>query len=255
MRTAITGFHAIEERVRRADAESAKKMRLLVAKAGPRAKKIAAEARAAGIRVEDADERTLDAMAAALPETARDHRGLILEAEETRAANVVDFDLWAKDAESMESATVVILDSITDPHNVGAILRSADQFGASLVVAAAHRSLGDIARNEVVARASAGASASVPTAVVPNLVRAAGRLKEAGFWLYGADAGGKSVGEVAFAAKSAIVMGSEGSGISRLLAEQCDEIVSIPTCGTVDSLNVSVAAGILLYERSRQSRG
>ena len=86
-----------------------------------------------------------------------------------------------------------------------------------------------------------------------NLVRAVQLLKEKGFWIYGADAGGSRVNELTFSARSVVVMGSEGSGIARLLEEQCDSIVSIPTCGKIDSLNVSVAAGVLLYEVYRQS--
>ena len=149
----------------------------------------------------------------------------------------------------------MILDSITDPHNVGAILRSCDQFGTNLVVIPSHRSQSDFSENETIARSSAGAAAYVPVSVVTNLVRATQKLKDAGFWIYGADAGGESVQSLKFPKKTAIVMGSEGSGISKLLEDQCDSIVSIPTCGKIDSLNVSVAAGVLLYERFRQRLG
>ena len=145
------------------------------------------------------------------------------------------------------------LDKITDPHNVGAIIRSCDQFGASLVILPEHKSASDIAGNEIISRSSAGASAWVPIAVVKNLVRVVEQLKEAGFWVYGADAGGQSCGSISFAQKSAIIMGSEGSGIDALLQKKCDAIVSIPTCGKIDSLNVSVAAGILLYELYKKS--
>ncbi len=253
----ITGFHAVEERVRRAleNEGSASSLTIQYSKAGPRVKKILELAKKAGIAASQCDNRQLDALVASLPETARDHRGIVLtvagEAQET--ANKVDFDQWvAAAAASEEKRTVIILDSITDPHNVGAIIRSCDQFGASLVVMPQRRGA-DIEANEIIARSSAGAAAWVPVAVVTNLVRAAGQLKEAGFWLYGADAGGTSVQDVTFADKTAIVMGSEGTGIARLLEEQCDTIVSIPTCGKIDSLNVSVAAGVLLYEAYRQS--
>ena len=184
---------------------------------------------------------------------------------EVKTANLVDFDAWVKthsgdgtsgedsssgaDVTSSTSRTiVVILDSITDPHNVGAILRSCDQFGAALVVIPEHNSASDIATNEVIGRTSAGASAWVPVAIVNNLVRAAEQLKKAGFWIYGADAGGQNCRTIDFPAKSVLIMGSEGTGIAALLEKQCDTIVSIPTCGKIDSLNVSVAAGVLLYE-------
>ena len=134
----------------------------------------------------------------------------------------------------------------------GAIIRSCDQFGADLVIMPEHKAASKIEENDVIARTSAGSSAWVPVAVVNNLVRAVEQLKQAGFWVYGADAGGEACGKVDFAAKSVIVMGSEGTGIARLLEEQCDTIVSIPTCGKIDSLNVSVAAGVLLFERYRR---
>ncbi len=148
--------------------------------------------------------------------------------------------------------TVVILDKVTDPHNVGAIIRSCDQFGASLVILPEHNSASDIEGNEVIGRTSAGASAWVPVAIVHNLVRAVEKLKAAGFWIYGADAGGETLGKIDFPKKTCIIMGSEGTGISKLLEKQCDSIVSIPTCGKIDSLNVSVAAGVLLYELYRR---
>ena len=88
----------------------------------------------------------------------------------------------------------------------------------------------------------------MPVSIVNNLVRAAEKLKNAGFWIYGADAGGETLGKISFPKKTCLVMGSEGSGISNLLQQKCDSIVSIPTCGKIDSLNVSVAAGVLLYE-------
>jgi 23S rRNA (guanosine2251-2'-O)-methyltransferase len=145
------------------------------------------------------------------------------------------------------------LDSITDPYNVGAILRSADQFGVSLVLLPRHRGLRNAASNETVSRASAGANAWVPVCETANLTQPVALLKDAGFWVYGADAHGTALPQVTFARRSVLVLGSEGSGSSRLLSEQCDSMVSIPTRGNIDSLNVSVAAGILLYEISQNS--
>ena len=253
----ITGFHAVEERVRRA-AEQGKAdgLSLSYSKIGPRVKKILELAKKANIPTHSVDGKALDSLVQSLPETARDHRGIVLvvAGESSEAQNKVDFDQWIAAAQkSDERKTVLILDSITDPHNVGAILRSCDQFGADLVVMPQRRGANDFEDNEIIARASAGSAAWVPVAVVTNLVRAAQQLKDAGFWLYGADAGGESVQKLQFAQKTAIVMGSEGNGIARLLSEQCDTVVSIPTCGKIDSLNVSVAAGVLLYERYRQS--
>ena len=132
--------------------------------------------------------------------------------------------------------------------NLGAILRSADQFGADLVLIPERRS---VQANETVVRVSSGAAQYVPLSVVTNLSREIKTLKDNGFWIYGADMAGENSYETRFAKKSAIVMGSEGSGISQLVRKNCDYIVSIPMQGHIDSLNVSVAAGILLYEFRR----
>lgn len=256
----ITGFHAIEERVLKAkDNNSGSNMRIIYSKPGPRVKKILAAAKEAGISCSQADDRSLDGMVSSLPETSRDHRGIVLcvSGDGAKSANIVDFDEWlnaAKAKPESERQVVVVLDSITDPHNVGAIIRSCDQFGASLVVLPERRGVKDVESNEVIARSSAGSVAWVPVTVVNNLVRTVQLLKENGFWSYGADAGGENVTKMKFAPRSVIVMGSEGNGIARLLESECDTIVSIPTCGKIDSLNVSVAAGVLLYENYRQNQ-
>lgn len=249
-----TGFHGVEEKVRRYSGPKPDGVvpHIYYSKPGPRIKKIIALAKESEIEVSLVDGRQLDQMCSVLPVQSRDHRGIILvvEGEEENAKNEVVFEEWL--TVCPEDATVVVLDSVTDPHNVGAILRSCDQFGASLLLIPDHRSASDIKDNEIIARTSAGASSWVNIAKVSNLVRSVQMLKECGFWVYGADAGGTALHEVNFDRKSCIIMGSEGSGISRLLEEQCDNIVSIPTCGKIDSLNVSVAAGVLLYERYRR---
>lgn len=263
----LTGFHSIEEKVRSQKKDAPAIGKLYYSKPGPRIKKILAAAKEAGISAVQVDDKKLDELVSGLDATLRDHRGIVMEIsggdKAKAAANIVDFDSWVKTHSGEASAAsaaggaatpsrtiVVILDSVTDPHNVGAIIRSCDQFGAALVVLPEHNSASDIAGNEVIGRTSAGASAYVPVAIVNNLVRAAEKLKDAGFWIYGADAGGENCRKIDFPAKSALIMGSEGTGISQLLEKQCDTIVSIPTCGKIDSLNVSVAAGVLLYELS-----
>ena len=235
----VTGFHAIEERIR-SDSRGSGRMRIFWSKAGPRAKKIIALAKQGGIPCEQADDAALDSLAARLSETARDHRGIVLciSGESEDAHNIVDFDEWLaslpsdSEVSSEQSGalknkvgenaytTVLVLDSVTDPHNVGAIIRSCDQFGTSLVILPQARSANDIVHSEVIARSSAGAAAWVPVSVVPNAVRAVQRLKDAGFWVYGADAGGEALGSVDFARRTVIVMGSEGKGISSLLAKK-----------------------------------
>lgn len=254
----ITGFHAIEEKILNVkDSKSTKGISIYYSKVGPRVKKILSTANEIGISCSQCDSKKLDELVQALPVTSQDHRGIVLsiQCEQESSSNIVEFDSWLLEAASKDESkkiTVVVLDSVTDPHNVGAILRSCDQFGASLVILPERRGVKDIS-NEVIARSSAGASTWVPVAIVPNLVRAVQQLKENGFWVYGADAGGTHTYELDFGNKTVLVMGSEGTGISRLLEEQCDNIVSIPTCGKIDSLNVSVAAGVLLYEIYRRN--
>lgn len=253
MEKIITGFHSIEEKVRAGKNQS--NIKIFYSKPGPRVKKIIEAAEKAGIKVSNVDDAKLNEMVANLDETLRDHRGIVMKIENTSAtpSNLVDFTDWVKKNSNSEGyKTVVVLDKVTDPHNVGAILRSCDQFGAGLVVIPEHNSANDIEGNEVIGRTSAGASAWVPVAIVNNLVRAVEQLKDAGFWIYGADAGGETLGKIDFPEKTCIIMGSEGTGISQLLEKQCDTIVSIPTCGKIDSLNVSVAAGVLLYELYRR---
>lgn len=246
----ITGFHAIEEKVLSlAKVKSnPKDYQVFYSKAGPRVKKIIEEAKKNGVTVTQCDDKTLDANVSELDETLQDHRGIILEiwGDSGKQKNLVDFDEWLKVNGGSEKSTVVILDRVTDPHNVGAIIRSCDQFGAGLVILPENNASTDIG-SEVISRSSAGASAWVPVSIVTNLVRTVEKLKDSGYWIYGADAGGENLTQIKFPAKTVLVMGSEGSGMSHLLEEKCDSIVSIPTCGKIDSLNVSVAAGVLLY--------
>lgn len=233
----LTGFHAIEERLRAGKAGGP----LLVSKPGPRAKEIIDLAVEKKIRVERTGTAELDRLA-------RDNRGIALEINDGPASDAGFDELLAGLAEK-ENAVAVLLDEITDPHNFGAIIRSCDQFGADLIVARTARS----AKNsDVIAKASAGAVSWAPLCFVPNLVRAVSELKESGFWIYGADADGKDVRTADLRGRAALILGSEGAGISRLLREQCDGIVAVPSRGRVDSLNVSVACGVLLYELLRQ---
>lgn len=251
--TVITGFHAIEESLRTgAGTASGGKATLKYSKAGPRVKKILEDAKRRGIHAEQVSEGELNKLVSSLSETAREHRGLVLVIEGiSQKENIVQFDDFVKGIKNSgkENSIVVILDSVTDPHNIGAIIRSCDQFGADLVIMPEHNSN---TTSDVIARASAGANAWVPLSVVTNLNHTVEKLKDAGYWIYGADANGTSVSDLKLTGRTVIIMGSEGSGISRLLKEKCDGIASIPTCGKIDSLNVSVAAGILLYETKRQ---
>jgi 23S rRNA (guanosine2251-2'-O)-methyltransferase len=237
----LTGFHAIEERVRAGGATGP----LLVAKAGPRARELLALAVEYKIRVERVGTFDLDRLAP-------DHRGVTLQVEGEENNVALRLEDFLANLGEQKTALVVILDEITDPHNYGAILRSCDQFGVDLVLTR-HRRIAKHA--EVISKTSAGAVAWVPVSEVPNLPRAVGDLKAAGFWIYGADMAGDTVYTRDLSGRVALVLGGEGEGISRLLRESCDALLAIPSRGKIDSLNVSVAAGVLLYEIARQSRG
>jgi 23S rRNA (guanosine2251-2'-O)-methyltransferase len=144
---------------------------------------------------------------------------------------------------------VVVLDGVTDPQNLGAVLRVADGAGASGVVIPRDRAAGVTA---AAVKASAGASEHVPTARVTNLRRSVDLMKKAGLWVYAAEVGGTPHTDLDLTGPVGLVLGSEGRGVRRLVREGCDGAVSIPMLGSVGSLNVSVAAAVLLYEARRQ---
>lgn len=234
----IAGFHAIEELLKTGKAEG----RLLVSGSGPRIKTILELARKAGLPVVKATNEELSRLA---PE----HRGVVLETSREEAAGEADLGEFLERAEGAKTSLVLVLDHIEDPQNFGAILRSADVFSCDLVIAPNRRAA---PLTEAAARASAGALAHVPLALVPNLAEALRRLADAGFWRYAADMGGDSLPKADLPAKLALVMGNEGAGVSRLLRDECDGSLSIPQSGHVDSLNVSAAAAVLLYEYRRR---
>jgi len=151
-----------------------------------------------------------------------------------------------------EPALLLVLDGVTDPHNLGACLRNADAFGAHALIVPKDRAVGV---NATVAKAASGAADTVPVVTVTNLARAMRELKERGVWLFGADAGGESLPDADLTGPIAWVLGAEGSGLRRLTRESCDRIVGIPLVGTVASLNVAVASGICLYATRRARRG
>ena len=239
----LTGFHAIEERMKSGRHCSA----LLVAKPGPRARELTVLANSRKIRIERVGTSELDSLAP-------DHRGIALQVDEAGSQADASLDEFLEALEKGEEGgrkdvLVTILDEITDPHNYGAILRSCDQFGVDLVISRRRR----IAKHaEVVSKTSAGASAWVPQAESANLPRAVEDLKKAGFWIYGADMEGESVYGRDLRGRTAIILGGEGTGISRLLKESCDAMIAVPSLGRIGSLNVSVAAGVLFYEVMRQ---
>lgn len=204
---------------------------------------IASTARAAGVVVVEADRRKLDYMSAT-----KAHQGVIALAAVREYASVEDILSAAR--ERGEAPLLVVCDEISDPHNLGAIIRTAECVGAHGVIIPKRRSAGLTA---VVDKASAGALEHMAVARVPNLAAAIETLKKNGLWIYGAAAEGTNeLWKTDLTGPACIVIGSEGDGISRLVREKCDFLVSIPLRGQISSLNASAAAAVLLYEALRQ---
>lgn len=207
---------------------------------------IASKARDAGIVVVDADRRKLDAMS-----RTHSHQGVIALAA---VREYVTVDAILKIAEEKgEKPLLVVCDEISDPHNLGAILRTAECAGAHGVIIPKRRSAGLTA---IVAKTSAGAVSYMPVARVANISATLKELQDRGVWIFGTAADGNTtLYNADLKGAAAIVIGSEGDGMSRLVAENCDFLVSIPMKGKISSLNASAAAAILLYEAVRQRLG
>jgi 23S rRNA (guanosine2251-2'-O)-methyltransferase len=174
----------------------------------------------------------------------RDHQGVLALVEPFRYAD-------AYELAAAERPLLAVLDRVTDPRNLGAVARSAEGAGATGIVVPAH---GSAVVTPAVARSSAGAVEHLPVAVVTNLARYLGEVKGADLWVFGAtgDAGAPSMWETDLSGGVALVFGAEGKGLRPLVRRTCDALVSIPLVGAVESLNVSVAAALLLYEAKRQ---
>lgn len=204
---------------------------------------IASKARDMGIVVVEADRRKLDNMS-----RTHAHQGVIALAAVREYVSVQS--ILDAAAEKGESPLLVVCDEISDPHNLGAILRTAECAGAHGVIIPKRRSAGLTA---VVAKTSAGAVSYMPVARVPNIAALLKDLKKQGVWVFGTAAEGTTtLYDADLKGAAAIVIGSEGDGMSRLVAENCDFLVSIPMKGKISSLNASAAAAILLYEAVRQ---
>lgn len=178
------------------------------------------------------------------------HQGVVAEVEPFKYSTIKEIVDLARDKN--ESPFVIILDELQDPHNLGAIIRSAEGAGAHGVIIPERRSVGV---TSTVYSASAGAVEHFKIARVTNINQAIKQLKEEGLWIYGADMGGEKYYNTDMKGAVGLVIGNEGKGISRLVKENCDFIVSIPMAGRMESLNASNAASILMYEVVRQNDG
>ena len=205
---------------------------------------IASTARSAGVTVTECDRRKLDAMSA----TNGAHQGVLAVAAAREYCSVEDILAIAR--ERGEDPFVVVCDGLEDPRNLGAVIRCAECAGAHGVVIPRHHSAGITAAAD---KASAGAAEHLPVARVANLTAALQGLKKEGLWVYGAEADGSApLWKTDMKGPICLVIGSEGRGLSRLVRETCDFIMTIPMAGRVNSLNASAAAAILLYEIVRQ---
>jgi 23S rRNA (guanosine2251-2'-O)-methyltransferase len=240
----LTGIHAVREALEAGRAFD----RIVIARGrqDTRVEEIVQLARGRNISVRFEDRSQLDRLA-----DSKDHQGVVALAA-PRAAASLDEILAAANAGAGHGGKglIVLLDSVEDPHNLGAIIRTALAAGAHGVVIPERRAAG---LTDTVARASAGALSHLPVAKVTNLARTMEELKEAGYWLVGLDeSADKSYLQADYTSSVGIVLGGEGQGLHELTRKRCDFVVSLPTTGPVKSLNVSVAAGVVLFEVLRQ---
>jgi 23S rRNA (guanosine2251-2'-O)-methyltransferase len=236
----LFGFHAVTARLR-IRPESVRAVYVADVRHDRRARELIERAVAAGVAVHAIDEPRLAALAGTTK-----HQGVV-----ALVATDLPYQTLDEVLEGLkEPPLLLVLDGVTDPHNLGACLRSADAFGAHAVIVPKDRAVGV---NATVAKAASGAADTVPVVTVTNLARCLRDLKDRGVWLLGADAGGdESLFGADLSGPVAWVLGAEGAGLRRLTRELCDRIVSIPLLGSVESLNVSVAAGVCLFATRQQ---
>lgn len=236
----LFGFHAVTARLRH-DASSVEEIYFDTERTDRRMQELLRAAEAAKVRLIPVQGGRLDGMAGT-----RRHQGVVAKAGEMSLARNLDELLDAISGPPL----LLILDGVTDPHNLGACLRVADGAGAHAVIAPKDRAVG---LNATAAKVASGAADTVPYITVTNLARTMRELKERDIWLTGTtDDAEKTLYDADFAVPTALVMGSEGEGMRRLTRENCDVLVRIPMEGAVESLNVSVASGVCLYEARRQ---
>ncbi len=241
-RNLVHGLHAVRWLLRR-HPQRVRQVWLQIGRADDRAQDIADLARQAGVTVQRSEVRSLNALT-----NDAAHQGVVADVAPSRAWN--DDELLEHLQKLEAPPFLLLLDGVQDPHNLGACLRTADACGVHAVVIPRDRAVG---LTPAVRKVAAGAAETMPVAAVTNLARTMRDLKELNIWLVGTAADGE---QVASAAKLdgalGIVMGGEGEGLRRLTRDSCDFVVRLPMVGSVESLNVSVATGMMLYEALRQ---
>ncbi len=238
----IFGRNPVKEAYR--SGKTVDKLYMLKGEFDPALSSIRALAKEARTVVSFADRALLDKLSGG-----GNHQGVVAAVTDFEYCEVQDIINRAKEKD--EPLLIVLLDGITDPHNLGAIIRSAECFGAHGIVIPKHRS---VSVNDTVVKVASGATEYMPIAKVTNINDVIRDLKEQNVWVYATDFDGKTPKSVNLSGNLAIVIGSEGEGIHRLTKQLCDDTLTIPQFGEVNSLNASVAAGIVLYEAVRQRR-
>ena len=236
----LIGFHAITARLRQRP-ETVDEIFIDATRNDGRAKDLRELAKRHNVRVMPVDAKRLDGMSGG-----GRHQGVVAQAQE------IDMPKFIEDVLDglKEPALLLVLDGVTDPHNLGACLRVADGAGAHAVIAPKDRSVG---LTLAAIKVASGAAETVPYIAVTNLARTLRDLKDRGIWLTGADdAADQSLYQAKLDGAMGLVLGAEGEGLRRLTRDSCDQLVSIPMMGSVESLNVSVASGVCLYEARRR---
>ncbi|MEO8123578.1 MAG: 23S rRNA (guanosine(2251)-2'-O)-methyltransferase RlmB [Burkholderiales bacterium] len=240
----LFGFHAVTVRLKTAP-QSVGEIHIDAGRRDPRMRAFVQRAQEAGATIIDSDDERLQKLCG----TSR-HQGVVARVTAPVSSHSLDDTLDAVDAESRGPALLLVLDGVTDPHNLGACLRVADGAGAHAVIAPKDHAVG---LNATVAKVASGAADSVPYFMVTNLARTLGELKERDIRVVGtAEDAERSLYDADLSGPVAFVLGAEGKGMRQLTARHCDELVRLPMRGAVESLNVSVASGICLYEALRQ---
>lgn len=242
----LFGFHAVGVRLKTAP-QTIVEVYYEATRRDARMRQFLERAREAGVRLIEADALRIAKLAGS-----HGHQGVAARVEALAQQKSLDDLLDDLEAQGVRNPLLLVLDGVTDPHNLGACLRTADAAGVHAVIAPRDRAVG---LNSTVQRVACGAADTVPYLMVTNLARTMRGLKDRGVWLVGTDdQATDSMHQIDARQPMAWVMGAEGEGMRRLTRETCDQLVNIPMLGSVESLNVSVASAVCLYETVRQRR-
>ena len=242
MKTFLNGVHSIQNALEH-DAENITQLWVAENKRNPRIDKLLVRAEKLGLKVESTTPSALDRMTGS-----RKHQGIVAEytAQDVASEN----DLFDMVTNASEPLLLLVLDGVTDPHNLGACLRTAEGAGVDAVIAPKDKSA---SLTPTARKVASGAAETLPFVQVTNIARTLQLLKDSGVWITGtSDKADQTLYQGNYTGPTAIVMGAEGTGLRRLTEESCDHLISIPMAGSVSSLNVSVATGVVLYEAVRQ---